>query len=78
MASAAAGRLDALITVAGMFVGALVFLLVDPLIMPGLRSTLNYGKTTLPALTGTDAAVWVLPMFGVGAVVLWLTRPRGG
>ena len=77
LACAAAGRVDALITVVGMFAGTLVYLLLEPLVMPGLNSAMNYGKVTLPSVTGTNAASWVLPIIGAGMGVLWMTRSRG-
>ncbi|MFP4106063.1 MAG: YeeE/YedE family protein [Phycisphaerae bacterium] len=76
LACAAAGRLDALVTVLGMFVGAGTFILIYPYVMPQLNSVLAYGKKTMPEITGTRPAWWVLPIVGVGTVVLILTKPR--
>jgi uncharacterized membrane protein YedE/YeeE len=76
LACAAAGRIDALITVLGMFLGALVFILIYPGVVPPLEAVANYGKVALPEITHTNAAVWVVPLVVVGAGVLILTRPR--
>ncbi len=73
---AAAGRIDALITVAGMFAGALVYILIYPSIVLPLEKIANYGKVTLPELTKTSAAVWVLPIVAAGTVVLLLTARK--
>jgi uncharacterized membrane protein YedE/YeeE len=78
LACAVAGRLDALVTVVGMFLGALAYILVYPAIVPSLESLGDYGKATLPQITGTDPAWWVLPIVAAATFVLWLTRPRRG
>lgn len=71
LACAAAGRIDALITVLGMFVGA-----IYPMVVVSLEQHFNYGKVTLPELTNTSSAVWVLPIVLVGVLILWVTAPR--
>jgi len=76
LACTAAGRFDALITVLGMFLGAGVFILVQPYVMPVLGKYLNYGKASLPDITHVPAGAWVIPIVAVGAIVLFLTRPR--
>ena len=76
LACAAAGRFDALVTVIGMLLGALAFILAYPYVVPALESVGDFGKQTLPEITGTDAARWVVPIVVVGTLVLWLTRPR--
>jgi hypothetical protein len=76
LACAAAGRLDALVTVIGMLLGALVFILVHPWLIVPLEKTADYGKITLPEWTATARAAWVIPIFVVGSLVLYLTRPR--
>ncbi len=76
LACAAAGRLDALVTVLGMFGGALVYIYLYPHMVPTMESWLDYGKQTLPEITHTQPAYWVLPIGGVGAVLLLITKPR--
>jgi hypothetical protein len=78
LACAATGRLDAVVSVAGMLAGALGFLLLSPWIVPALESVWDYGETTLPEITATPQAVWVLPLAALGSVLLWLTRPLAG
>ena len=76
LACAAAGRGDAWISVAGMFLGALAFIVLSPAIVPGMSSMWDYGKTTLPQFTGYSAHIWVGGCVGLGGLVLFLTRPR--
>jgi hypothetical protein len=56
--------------------GALVFILLYPVTAVKLDAIVNYGKATLPEITGVNPAVWVIPIVLAGAVLLWLTRPR--
>ena len=76
LACAAAGRGDAWVSVAGMFLGALAFILLSPAIVPGMSSVWDYGKTTLPQFTGTGAHLWVASSVGLGGLILFITRPR--
>lgn len=76
LACGAAGRLDALVAVAGMFAGALAFILLYPSVGAPLEEVANYGKTTLPEVTGISKTIWVLVFCGGGFVALFLTRPR--
>jgi hypothetical protein len=73
LACAASGRLDALITVAGMFVGALVFILIYPSIVQPIDAVANYGKVMLPEITGISRALWVIVLVGGGISALALT-----
>ena len=77
LACAAAGRLDALVAVAGMLGGALAYILIYPDVALPLEKVANYGKATLPEVTEIPRALWVLTFVGVGAVLLVLTRPKG-
>jgi hypothetical protein len=76
LACAAAGRFDALITVIGMMLGALLYIWIYPYVVPQLQAIGDYGKVRLPEITGTDPTWWVLPISAAGLVVLYLTRPR--
>lgn len=78
LACAAAGRVDALVSMAGMFLGAMAYILVYPQVVPAIESIGNYGTVTLPQWTQTPAGNWVGPIAIVTALVLWLTRPRRG
>ena len=77
LSCAASGRFDALVTVLGMLLGALGFILAYPYVVPAMESLGDLGRKTLPEMTGTDAAWWVIPIVVLGTLLLWLTRPRG-
>ena len=73
LACAAAGRIDAIVTVLGMFFGALVFILIYPAIAQPIESIANLGKVTLPEITGIPQSLWVIVIVVVGSIVLILT-----
>lgn len=73
---AAAGRFDALVCVVGMLLGAAIFILLDPWMMPTLKSVWDLGKTTVPETTNTPAEYWVAGIAVLGGLVLLLTKPR--
>jgi uncharacterized membrane protein YedE/YeeE len=73
LACAAAGRLDALLTVIGMFFGALVFILIYPAIIEPLDAIANYGKVMLPEVTGISRGIWVWAIVIVGTLILVVT-----
>jgi len=81
LASAASGRIDALITVVGMIFGAHVYILIYPSVVVRLEKIFNFGNVTLPELTGVSAGIWVLSIFVAGSLVLlitWSMQPRFG
>jgi len=76
LASAASGRVDALVTVIGMIFGAHVYILIYPSIVVPLERIFNFGSVTLPEITGTSATLWVIPIFAAGSLALFITRSR--
>jgi len=76
LACAITGRLDALVTVLGMFVGALAYILIYPNFGQQLETIGDYGKKSLFEITNTTRTVWTVPIVGIGAIVLFLTRPK--
>ena len=76
LACAASGRIDALVTVLGMFVGAFVFILIYPVVVVPIESIANFGKPMLPEITGIPRTVWVLGIVGAGTAALVLTARR--
>lgn len=77
LAAAATGRIDALVTVLGMFAGTAAYILTYRWIGGPLTEIANQGKVTLPEVTGIARPVWVWVLVGGGAAALWLTRsPR--
>ena len=77
LACAASGRLDALVTVAGMFLGALVFIVIYPGIVQPIDAIANFKKVTLPEITGIARGFWVVPIVVGGVMALVLTRKKG-
>ncbi|MBI9016961.1 MAG: YeeE/YedE family protein [Phycisphaerae bacterium] len=73
LACAAAGRLDALITVLGMFVGAALFIFIYPSIVVPIDGVWAMGKKTIPEVTGISAAAWVFGISVPLTVVLFVT-----
>ncbi len=77
LACAVSGRLDALVTVLGMFAGALAFIFLYPEVAVPLQKIWALGKVTLPEVTGIPSWAWVLGLGGSGAFALWVTRGKG-
>jgi len=77
LACLAAGRIDALITVLGMFAGALVFILIYPSVAQPLEAIANYGKVRLWEITVIPQWLWVVGIVLITTFLLILTRPRG-
>ena len=75
LACAASGRLDALVTVVGMVLGALVFILIYPSIVVPIDAMANYGKIMVSDadVTGVARGVWVIAFVVVGGLALVLT-----
>ena len=70
----ASGRIDALVTVIGMFVGAHFYVLICPSLVMRLERILNYDGVTLPQITGTPVDSWIIPILVAGSLTLLLTR----
>lgn len=77
LAGAASGRIDAVITILGMFFGAYVYVFLYPPVIRPLETVYNYGKVTLPEISGISAAVCVITVFAAGVFVLILTWAIG-
>jgi len=76
LACAIAGRLDAIVAVVGMLVGALLYIFIYPDVAMPLEKVANYGKVMLPEFTGIPRAAWVIALCGSGFLALFLTRPK--
>ncbi|MCP4711745.1 MAG: YeeE/YedE family protein [Planctomycetes bacterium] len=76
LACAAAGRIDALITVIGMLFGALVFILIYPSIVVPLDGYINKGKVLIPEVIGVSKTYLVLGIVGGGTLLLFLTSEK--
>ena len=77
LACAASGRLDAFVTLLGMFAGALAFIFLYPGLAAPLQKVWALGKVTLPQATGIPYAAWVLGLGAGGSFLLWATRKKG-
>lgn len=75
VAAAAQGSRDAIAGVLGMFAGSALFAELYPVLKAGLLSWGDYGKITLPQITGLPWAATFLAL-GVssGAFFIWLER----
>ena len=67
VAACGEGRRDAMVGVLGMFVGAGVYVASFAEMQPMIKAMADYGKVTLPQLTGTSPWLWV------GALVALIT-----
>jgi len=76
LACAASGRLDALVSVIGMFFGALFFIFIYPTIVAPIDQVLNFGKVMLPDITGIPRTLWVIVLLAIGTATLILTRDK--
>jgi len=76
LACAAAGRIDAMVTVLGMFLGALVFIWIYPGIVEPIDKIANFNKVMLPEITGISRGIWVAVIVGGGTLTLILTRQK--
>ncbi len=76
LACAIAGRIDALITVLGMFVGAYVYIrLYQGVAMP-LDKVLNYGKIKWPEIIPVSNTILVTIIAVLAIIVLIIMRPK--
>ncbi|MHB8865933.1 MAG: YeeE/YedE thiosulfate transporter family protein [Pirellulaceae bacterium] len=75
VAACGEGRRDAMSGVAGMFCGALLFVLFYPALQGVIHGFGNLGKVTLPELTDTPIWLW-LAALAAGGVALYLLAPR--
>lgn len=79
VAASGAGHRDALVGVAGMLFGALLYVLGYPSLKPLIEAGASWGKLTLPGATSTSPWPWVIGLVVVLAGLLSLVeRRRGG
>lgn len=78
LACAAAGRIDALVTVLGMFLGALVFIWIYPSIVQPIETIANFKKVMLPEISGISRGIWVVVIATGGILALALTNKKTG
>lgn len=73
LACAASGRTDAMITVLGMFVGAMVFIFIYPFVVEPIDVLANYGKIMLPEVTKFSRTALVFIITAAAAVAIFFT-----
>ena len=86
VAACGEGHRDAVFGVLGMFAGALAYVAFYPSLQAVSKSLPDWGKVTLPEVTGTSPWLWIAGLIVIGAVVAWLlerrpmppARPAGG
>jgi uncharacterized membrane protein YedE/YeeE len=76
VAACGEGRRDAIAGVLGMFAGALAFVAAWPALQPVIKGLGDYGKLTLPGLTGTSPWLWVAALGVAGMAGVLLFRGR--
>ena len=76
LACAASGRIDASLTVLGMLLGAFVFILIYPCVVTHIDKIADLGKVTIPQITNTPKAVWVIPIVLAGSGILAITAGK--
>lgn len=66
VAASGEGHRDAMVGVVGMLFGAAAYVVSFPALQPFFKAFPDFGKVTLPELTGTSVALWVV---GVSAIL---------
>ncbi len=64
------GRLDAMVGVIGMLIGAGTYVAAFSALEPIMKSMSDFGKVTLPQVTATSPWLWVIGLASIMAVVL--------
>jgi len=79
VAACGEGRRDAFFGVAGMLLGAGVYVAGYAAWQPLINAFADWGKVTLPQVTGTSPWLWIAGLVLTGAFTVWLLeRARGG
>ncbi|MBL7214716.1 MAG: YeeE/YedE family protein [Phycisphaerae bacterium] len=76
LACAAAGRFDALVSILGMLLGAMTYIMLYSKLAVPIEKIANFGNVTLPEITHTSPALWVLPIVIAGGLILGLTAKK--
>lgn len=78
LACAAAGRVDALVTVLGMLAGTAFYIATFSSIAKPLAGVMDMGKVTIPEVTNVPYGLWVIAIAAGGSALLYLTREGRG
>ena len=76
VAACGEGRRDAMIGVLGMFFGAGAYVALFSRLQPVFKSMSDWGKVTLPQVTGTSPWIWILALAVVSTSSLVLLERR--
>ena len=76
VAACGEGHRDAFYGVVGMFVGALAYVGLYPTMQSVAKAGADWGKVTLPEVTGTSPWLWVVGLVIAGAIAFWLLERR--
>lgn len=76
VAACGEGRRDAVAGVLGMFAGALAFVAAWPALLPVIKGLGDYGKLTLPDLTGTSPWLWLAATTAAGLAGVLILHAR--
>lgn len=77
VAASGAGHRDAMVGVAGMLFGALLYVVGYPRLQPLIEAGVDWGKLTLPDATSTSPWLWVAGVVVAVALMLSLLERRG-
>lgn len=78
VAACGEGHRDAMVGVVGMLFGAGAYVALFSVLQPFFKAFPDFGKVTLPEVTGTSTTVWVVGVSVLlGAVVMLLGRQGG-
>lgn len=72
------GRRDAMVGVLGMLAGAAAFVATYPQLQPIIQGLGDYGKVTLPEMTGTSPWLWIAILAAGGLAAWFFDRYRKG
>jgi uncharacterized membrane protein YedE/YeeE len=78
VAACGEGRRDAMVGVLGMLLGAGVYVAAYPALQPIIRALGDWGKVTLPEVTGTSPWFWIVAMTIAAVVAFVLIESRSG
>lgn len=78
VAACGEGHRDAMVGVVGMLCGAAAYVALFPKLQPFFKALPDFGKVTLPQVTGTSTALWVIGLALVAGIVVSLLGRAGG
>ncbi|GAW66642.1 hypothetical protein GPEL0_01r2094 [Geoanaerobacter pelophilus] len=77
VAASGEGYRDAMVGVIGMLCGAGLYVALFPKLQPFFKAFPDFGKVTLPQVSGTPTGLWVVGVAALLGIVLTLLRKKG-